>query len=64
MQLKIYSLLGKETRTLVDRGQPSGQHEAVWDGLTSRGNRAGPGVYICRLTSAHGCETEKILVDR
>ena len=64
VQLRVYNLLGEETRTLVNGWQPSGYHEKVWDGFTDRGNRVAPGVYLCRFSCAQGLETEKIMVTR
>jgi hypothetical protein len=64
VQLRVYNMLGEEIRTLANGYQPSGTHDVVWDGLTNRGHRAGPGVYVCRLSSASDRETEKILFTR
>jgi hypothetical protein len=62
VRVSVYSLLGAETRTLVDGCRPAGHQVIIWDGTTDSGNRIGPGVYVCRLSSPGGCATEKVLL--
>lgn len=56
VQLKIYDLLGKCVATLVDTFQNPGEYQINWQakGLSS-------GVYFCRLTTAEGIQTIKLL---
>jgi hypothetical protein len=64
VRLTIYDLLGNKVTVLADRRHAPGTYEATWNGLTGTGDRAIPGVYLCRLTLAGGGGTEKILIAR
>ena len=45
--LKIYDVLGRLVRTIVDTEQAAGYYEVCWDGMDSDGNNAATGVYFC-----------------
>lgn len=62
--LKIYNLLGKEVRTLVDTQEQPGFYTAIWDGNDNTGAPAGSGVYIYRLQSGRFVETRKMALIR
>jgi len=47
--LEIYDINGSLVRRLEDRRAPRGLHAVEWNGLDDHGNRAGSGVYFCRL---------------
>jgi hypothetical protein len=49
--LRVFDLLGKHVRTLVDGTLAVGRHEAVWDGLDDSGRRVASGVYFVRLNA-------------
>jgi hypothetical protein len=51
--LKIFDLLGRQVRTLVDGLQNSGRHVVPWDGRDDGGRPVAPGVYAYIL-SANG----------
>lgn len=52
VRLRIYDLLGKEVRTLVDLTQTSGVKEAVWNGENDAGLPVTSGMYLYRLEAA------------
>jgi hypothetical protein len=54
--LKVFNILGKEVRTLVDRNKPAGSFEVLWDGKDNR--QVASGMYIYRL------ETQGFVVSR
>ena len=62
--LEVFSPLGKKVATLVDDTVNPGEHSAVWNGRDLFGRRSAPGVYFCRLASAGGTETGKIVLIR
>jgi len=62
--LKIYDLLGKETRTLVDGPCSAGPNAVHWDGTGDDGDMAAPGIYLCRLSSDRRSEATKIILLR
>ena len=63
-QRKVYSALGQEVRTLVDREMPAGYHKAVWDGEDAIGRQVSSGVYLYRLRAGAFVETRKMIVLR
>lgn len=57
VQLKIFDLIGNEVATLVDREQPAGNYEIVFDasGFSS-------GVYFYKITAGNFIETKKMVL--
>ncbi len=51
VSLKIYDVLGREVRTLVNTQQATGIHTVVWDGKNNAGIPVTSGTYISRLQS-------------
>jgi len=49
VDLRVFSVDGREVRTLVRAALPAGLRSATWDGRDARGARAGAGVYFARL---------------
>jgi ELWxxDGT repeat protein len=47
--LKIFDILGKEVRTLVNEVKPVGTHRLLWDGRDEHGAILASGVYFYRL---------------
>lgn len=47
--LLVYDIQGRVVISLVDRHQPAGYHQTVWDGKDSSGRNVPAGVYIARL---------------
>ena len=47
--LKIYDMLGKEVRTLVNENIPAGKHSVVWDGKNELDESVASGIYFCQL---------------
>ncbi|MGE5498633.1 MAG: YCF48-related protein, partial [Syntrophothermus sp.] len=57
VSLKIYDILGKLVKVLVDEWQREGEHKVTW----TAGNLAS-GIYFCRLSSGKYSETKKIMM--
>ena len=50
--LKVYSLDGKEVKTLVESGSlNAGTHTITWDGTANDGTRLADGAYLYKLTA-------------
>ncbi|MGH7492818.1 MAG: CHRD domain-containing protein [bacterium] len=49
VKLVIYSVLGKNVRTLVDAKQAPGFKHVTWDGANDKGERVTSGVYLYRI---------------
>ena len=47
--LKVYDLLGREVKTLVNQRRAAGTHTVRWDGTDEAGNPVASGVYLYRL---------------
>jgi hypothetical protein len=47
--LRIYDILGREVRVLVDGNQGAGFYRAEWDGRNLSGNQVASGMYFYRL---------------
>ncbi len=58
--LKIYDLLGREVRTLLDDVRPVGTHSLSWDGRDDRGRLLASGVYIYRLRAGEFSDVRKM----
>lgn len=62
--LRVFDLAGRLVRTLVAGDRPAGPGAAAWDGRDEGGRDAPAGVYFCRLESAGGSVTRKLLLVR
>lgn len=63
--LRIYDLLGREIRTLVNENQCAGCYSTIWDGKDNHGNCACTGVYYYMLKLDNGyTQSEKLLLMR
>jgi len=60
--LKIYDLLGREIRTLVEASQNAGNHAAVWDGKNDAGQELSSGLYVYKLSAGNHVRTKKLLL--
>ena len=62
--LKIYSILGREVRTLVNGRFNGGEHTVIWDGKDESGLEAASGIYFYRLIAEDISQTRKLLLLR
>jgi len=60
--LKVYNMLGREVRTLVDDIQKPGLYEVVWDGRNGAGKRVASGIYLYSLYRGSSKETKKMIL--
>ncbi len=49
--LRIYDILGREVKTLVNATQPQGRYLPTWDGSNNEGGAASSGIYFYRLVA-------------
>jgi len=64
VSLKVYSVLGREVRTLLEARQPAGGHSVTWDGLNGAGRRVSPGAYYLRLRAGDEVRSMQMLISR
>lgn len=62
--LKVYDVLGREVKLLVNREMAAGSHVVTWDGAADNGKPVPSGVYIYRLTTQNFVSTRKMIVVR
>jgi hypothetical protein len=62
--LKIYNLLGREIRTLLNSNRPAGSYQVTWDGLDNSGKQVSSGIYFYRLTAGNFSKTMKMVFTR
>lgn len=59
--LKVYNLMGKEIKTLVDRSMVQGRHLVQWDGTDKLGNKVTSGTYLYLLRIGHQQLSKKMV---
>jgi hypothetical protein len=64
VSLKIYDLVGREVRTLVDAEKPAGYHRVKWDGRDGASQNLKSGIYLCRLKIGGFAQTRKVVLVR
>lgn len=63
VSLRIFDVLGKEVRTLInDEEYALGTHQVVWDGRNNHGEPVGSGTYIYRLEFGNFAKSMKMLL--
>jgi len=61
VKLKIYDILGREVRELLDGKQNAGAHLVLWNGTNNRGQFVSSGVYFYRFQAGDFISTRKML---
>ncbi len=62
--LKIYDVLGKEVKTLIDGQLQPGYHKFEWDGTNAAGNAVSSGIYFYQLHAGHTAIMRKMILLR
>ncbi|MFQ6092872.1 MAG: FG-GAP-like repeat-containing protein [bacterium] len=60
--LKIYNILGQQTRTLVDEPKESGYYTLTWEGRNEKGDVVSSGIYFYRLEAGEFIDTKRMLL--
>jgi hypothetical protein len=64
VRVAIYSVLGREVRSLIDMEQTAGRHTTVWDGRDNSGQKVASGLYVVRVEAGHSMTATKLLLVR
>ncbi len=64
VSLRIYDVLGRLTRQMVETRQIAGTYEILWDGRNERGEAVTSGIYFTVLQAGAQKLTQKIVVTR
>lgn len=62
VELKIFDLLGKKIRTLVNENTPPGEYSVVWNGRDDFGKQAASGHYFYKIKAGRFQSTKKMLL--
>jgi hypothetical protein len=62
--IRVYSLLGKEVRTLYSKQQMPGRYTEVWDGTDNSGRKLASGVYFLRMQAGSFSKLRKMTLIR
>lgn len=62
--VKIFDLLGKHVRMLVQQQQPAGRYSVIWDGRDESGQIVTSGVFIYQLRAANFVQNRKMILIR
>lgn len=62
IRIEVFDLRGRLVRRLFDGYREAGEHEAVWRGEDSNGQRAASGVYLIRMHGADKPLTHRVML--
>jgi len=63
-EIRIYDVLGRRIRTLVDGNRPAGRQILGWDGRDDSGKEVASGTYFYRLVAPGVDESRKMVIVR
>lgn len=61
VSLKIYDILGREVKTLVNSEQSAGAYYLEWNGTNNFGSQVASGMYIYRIVAGKFVQTKKMM---
>lgn len=64
VSIRIYDLLGREVRCLVDDVKKPGYYSVNWDGRDFNAKRVASGLYFCRMRARAFVRTVKLVVSK
>ena len=62
VSLKIYDILGREIKTLLNKKLNPGRYSITWDGTDNSGNKVTSGMYIYRIKANNFVKSEKMIL--
>jgi hypothetical protein len=60
--LKVYDMLGREVKTLINNEMAAGTHTLQWNGVDNFGTKVASGSYIYRITSGDFVSVKKMVL--
>ena len=60
--LRIYDIMGREIRTLVNEEKNAGTYSALWDGRNNNGTTVSSGIYLYKINAGSYVETKKMIL--
>jgi 1,4-alpha-glucan branching enzyme len=62
--IKIYDMLGREVKTLVNQEQGNGVYRVEWNGINEIGSKVSSGIYFYRIETGSFIDTKKMILLR
>jgi hypothetical protein len=62
--IKVYNLLGREVRTLVNEFRPVGKSSVTWNGRDNNGRLLPAGIYMYKLTTKSQTLSRRLMITR
>jgi len=62
IRLRIYDLLGRPVRTLIDEAMPAGFHQEIWQGTDDRGRALSSGPYLVEMKAEKQRQIRKVML--
>ena len=62
VSLKIYDILGREVKTLINSEQNIGIHNVQWNGDNNYGSKVSSGIYLYKLEAGNFTKTKKLVL--
>ena len=62
IKIEIYDVTGSLVRTLVNKQQPAGRYEVIWDGKNSQGNQVVSGLYFYKMITTQYTHVKKMML--
>jgi len=60
--IKIYDIMGREVRSLVNREMNPGYYTTIWDTRNNNGNPVASGIYIYQMKARNHLQTRKMIL--
>jgi hypothetical protein len=62
VSIKIYDILGREIKTLVNDVRNAGTYSSTWNGDNDFGNKVSSGIYLYRMEAGSFVDTRKMIL--
>ncbi|MCD6116933.1 T9SS type A sorting domain-containing protein, partial [bacterium] len=62
--IKVYSLLGREIKTLISKKLPAASYYAKWDGTDNFGQKVSSGIYLIQMKAGTFSQMRKMTLMR
>jgi flagellar hook assembly protein FlgD len=62
VNIKVYNLLGKEIKTLVNEEKARGEYSVIWNGKDINGNNVPSGIYFYSLKAENYYQVKKMVL--
>ncbi len=62
VSIRIYDILGREVKTLLNEIKAAGTYNLVWNGVNNAGDKVSSGIYLYRMESGSFVQTKKMIL--